>query len=606
MTTAQEPQKNSELRSKNEELREVGASSPRTSFGRTINNIVAPFKNSSSKGGLTRNEGNLSFLPLGGVGEVTKNLFMYTYNNEILLVDCGLGFADETMLGIDLMIPDIRYLLDQLKMGKKIVGMVITHGHEDHMGALPFILPQLPQFPIYATSFTATMANAKLQEFELKPLIKPVGFNTEVRLGSFACTFIHVTHSIPDTAHIFIKTPVGNFYHGSDYKFDLTPSDGAKTDFQGIAKVGSQGIRCLMSECLGSERTGYTSTDASLAKSFEEEMRKCTGKFIVTTYSSNIARLNQIISIAEKLNKYVCFVGRSLLKTKDLARQKGLLTLKKEREIQVDQLKRYNDKDVVLFVAGSQGQENSALSRMVNGEHRDVTIKRNDVIIFSSDPIPGNEISINAIIDELSRLGIRVIYSDISRDFHVSGHGSSQELLMLMSLLRPKQVLPISGTYKHMVGYKRLAQKFGFADQDIFVLESGQEILFSRDKTMLGQKIPIKNVYVDEVSGEEVEQYVLHDRQKISQEGIVAIIAEVDSENSTVIGRPQVVARGFGQKEIHDIEEVVIQSLKKAFPPQKRVTDWIHVRKRLKDSVERAITSQLKRRPLVLPVVIEV
>jgi ribonuclease J len=593
-----------------ENVRDSGvASLPRmTGDSRLRGNDVSGHGNDIGKVQNDNMNNALIYISLGGLGEVTKNLHVYQFGNEILLVDCGLGFANETMLGVDLLIPDISYLEEQLQKGKRIIGMVITHGHEDHMGALPLILPQLPQFPIYATKFTSALANEKLQEFKLKPSVKDVPFGQQVRIGSFAATFIPVTHSVPDTANILIQTPVGNFYHGSDFKFDLTPSDGRKTDFQAIVRAGmiGNGIRCLLSECLGAERVGYTRSDFGLANSFEEEMRKCTGKFIVTTYSSNIARLNQIINVGQKLNKYFCFVGRSLIKAKEIAAREGLLNLKKEREISMDQVKRHNAKDVLLFVAGSQGQENSALSRMVHGEHRDIQVKQNDVVVFSADPIPGNEISINIVIDELSRLGIKVLYSGVSDNFHVSGHGSSQELLLLMSLLSPKQVLPISGSYKHMLAYKQLAKRFGFADKDILMLEEGQEMIFTKDKAFVGQKHPIRHVYVDQMSGEEIDQFVIHDRQKISQEGIVAVIAEIDSEDGSLVNSPQIVARGFGPKETQDIQNLVIPVLKKTFVPQKRIVDWLHIRKRMKDVVEKTIADKLKRRPLVLPVAIEV
>lgn len=551
-------------------------------------------------------DNQLTYISLGGVGEVTKNLHLYQHKDEILIVDCGLGFPDETMVGIDLLLPDISYLLKALQNNKKIVGMVITHGHEDHMGALPFILPQLPEFPIYATNFTAALANEKLKEFGLKPNIQKTEFNKEVRIGSFTASFIRVTHSIMDTAHIFIQTPVGNFYHGSDFKFDLTPHDGQKTDFSEITKLADKGVRCLMSECLGSERTGITPSEDSLSEHFEIEMRKAKGKFIVTTYSSNISRLNQIMEVAEKLNKYVCFVGRSLINTKNIARQEGLLRLKKEREIQIDQVKKYPDRDLLLFVAGSQGQENSALSRIITGDHRDISVKNTDTIVFSADPIPGNEISVGSLIDLLSKLGVRVLYSGITHDFHVSGHGSAYELMLLMSLTNPKQVLPISGGYRQMAAYRNLAESFGFNQKDIILTASGQEVIFTREHTSYGQKIPMRHVYVDEISGEEIEQYVLHDRQKISQEGIVAIIVEIDDESGAIAGKPEVVSRGVSAAESQNIESVVSTVVINAFKTPTKMHDWNYIRKQIREISEKAILKQLKRHPLVLPVVIEI
>jgi len=547
----------------------------------------------------------LSYIPLGGMGEVTKNLHVYEYDNQILIVDCGLGFANETMIGVDLLLPDSSYLVKAVQQGKKIVGMVITHGHEDHFGALPFILPQLPEFPIYATSFTTAMANAKLSDFQLKPVIKKIEFGQPVEIGPFSCTFIRVTHSVPDTAHIFIKTPVGNFYHGSDFKFDFTPWDGQKADFQAIAKAGMEGVRALMSESLGADRPGHTPSEMTLTEHFRQAIRECHGKFIVTTYSSNVSRLNQVLAVADEMNKYVCFVGRSLMKVKDLARQQGILRLRKEREIRPDQVKKYPEKDVVLFVAGSQGQEDSALMRMVNGLHRDITIGQQDMVVISADPIPGNETSVNSLINELSRMKINV-QLNIDDHFHVSGHGSQNDHLLLLSLLRPKQVVPISGDFRHMSAYKELAMGFGYEDHDVLLLSGGQEVTFSQEQARFGQKITLRQVYVDEISGEEVEQYALHDRKRISQEGIVAIIAQIDSEDGSLVEKPEVVARGLSAKEAQDIDKSVSEAISKSFSTQKNIRDWGYIRKQIREIAERRIFQEFKRRPLVFPVVIEV
>lgn len=548
----------------------------------------------------------LSYISLGGLGEVTKNLHVYEFGDEILLIDCGLGFADETMIGVDLLLPDISYLQKAVQNKKRIVGMVISHGHEDHMGALPFILPQLPEFPIFASSFTAAMANQKLEDFGLKPFVREVSYNHDFAVGSFSCSLIHVTHSIPDTSHIVIKTPVGNFYHGSDFKFDLTPFNGKKTDFQAIAKAGAEGIRCLMSECLGSERPGYTPSEQTLVEPFIQAIRDCRGKCVITTYSSNISRLQQIITIAESMNKRICFVGRSIIKTKELARQKGLLVYNKSKEIQPDQVKRFRDNELVLFVAGSQGQENSALTRIVNGEHRDIQLHKQDVVIFSADPIPGNEVSVYSVIDGISKSGIKVLYSDIGGNFHVSGHGSSLELMLLMSLVKPRQVLPISGGYRHMVAYRELAKQMGIQEKDIVMAQSGQAITFYKDKVQYGQKIPLRHIYVDEISGEQMEHFVLHDRQKISQEGIVAVIAEIEAETGILTGMPEVVSRGLPSKDAQEMSRLVTEALKKSFLSKTQISDWNYLRKQVRETAEKVIFQEFNRRPLVLPVVIEV
>ncbi len=549
----------------------------------------------------------LSFIPLGGVGEVTRNMYLYEYNDQILVVDCGLGFADETMLGVDLLLPDISYLL---KTKKRIVGMLLTHGHEDHIGALPFLLPQLPDFPIYGTPLTAAFANDKLKEFNAKRRVQSVSFNDSERsIGSFSFSFIPVTHSVPDTSHIFLQTPVGNFYHGSDFKFDDTPYDGKKTDYAKIEKAGATGTMCLLSDCLGAERKGKTPSDINLTQNFINEMKSCRGKFIVTTYSSNISRLNQIIEASNKNGRRVCFIGRSLIKAKEVARNLGYLNLKKDMEIEMESLKNHEDNKLTLIVAGSQGQENSALTKIANGEHRDVKLREEDVIVFSSDPIPGNETSVYELVDTLTRRGVKVIYSPVTRDFHVSGHASLDELEHLINLVKPKKLIPIGGQYRHMFAYKKLAEKLGYKKSDVFLMEDGQELLFSDGNVKLGRTIPVKNVYVDEMSGEELEGFVLRDRQKLSEAGIIIILAEVDSNNGQLVGNPDIIVRGMSAAsyDVNRLNSRLMQDFHKALNPRKtRVTNWIYIRKLIGETAERRIFRDLRRRPLVLPVVIEV
>lgn len=550
---------------------------------------------------------SLSFIPLGGIGDVTKNMYLYEYNDQILVVDCGLGFADETMLGVDLLLPDISYLL---KTKKRIVGMLLTHGHEDHIGALPFLLPQLPDFPIYATPLAAAFANEKLKEFNSKRRVEAVKFNdNEKSVGSFSFSFIPVTHSIPDASHIFIKTPVGNFYHGSDFKFDDTPYDGKKSDYAKISQLSGNGVLCLLSDCLGAERKGRTPSEIGLTEYFINEMRECKGKFIVTTYSSNIARLNQIIEASLKNDRRVCFVGRSLIRNREVARDLGYLNLKKDIEVELDALRNYEDNKLTLIVAGSQGQENSALTRISNGEHRDVKLKEEDVIVFSSDPIPGNETSVYELVDTLARRGVKVIYSPVSRDFHVSGHASMDELEQLIKLVRPKKLIPIGGQFRHMFAYKKLAEKLGYKKDDVFLLEDGQELLFENGNVKFGRTIPVKNVYVDEMSGEELESFVLRDRQKLSEAGIIIILAEVDSSNGQLVGNPDIIVRGLAPSayDAKRLNSRLMQDFHKALNPRKaRVTNWIYIRKLIGEVAERRIFKDLRRRPLVLPVVIEV
>ncbi len=547
----------------------------------------------------------VSIIPLGGVSDVTRNMYVYEYKNEILIIDCGLGFANEAMVGVDLTLPDISYLKTT---NKKIVGMAITHGHEDHLGALPYILPELPDFPVYATPLTAEFSNEKLKEYGVNRRVQKVEFDGgELKLGSFTISFVRITHSVPDTSNIFIKTPVGNFYHGSDFKFDLTPYDNKKTEFHKIAQFANQGILCLLSDSLGSEKPGKTPTEQKITKAFEEEMEKTPGKFIVTTYSSNISRLNQVIRCAQKFNKKICFIGRSVIKAKDIAQRMGYLSVPKGMEVTVDNLRNVKDRDLVLVVAGSQGQENSALTRIVTGEFREIRLSPQDTIIFSSDPIPGNEISINSLLDLISKKGARVLYSSISSDFHVSGHGYSEDLMLMMSLTKPKNVMPIGGNYRHMVAYRSLARRQGFKDENILLADNGQEVVFTKERSFFGKKLQLKNVYVDQISGEEVENFVLMDRQKIAKEGIVVVIAEVDGQSGRLAEKPNIVVRGLTPAEASDLSVSLVKELTRSLSGKGQpITNWIHFRKAIGQISEKYIYKNLRKHPLVLPIVIEV
>jgi ribonuclease J len=548
----------------------------------------------------------LSFIPIGGMGDVTKNMYLYECGDEILIVDCGLGFADETMLGVDLLLPDITYLL-QTK--KKIVGMLLTHGHEDHIGATPFILPQLPQIPVYGTPFTAALTNEKLKEFRLPNRVTPVTFdNPTVRLGSFSASFIKVTHSVPDTSNIFIQSPIGNFYHGSDHKFDDTPYQGGPSDYEKIKQEAAKGVLCLLSDCLGSERAGKTPTEFPIAEHFEKELANCKGKFIVTTYSSNVARLNQIIDVSKKAGRKVCFLGRSLIKVKDVAQKLGYMDMPATLEVPIDQIRNYHDNQLTFIVAGSQGQENSAMSRIAEGLHREVKLASDDVVVFSADPIPGNEVSVYELIDTLARRNIRTLYTPLSKEFHVSGHGSIQDIEQLMEMVKAKRLIPIGGNYRHMVEYRNIAEKLGYKPGDTILLEDGEEVIFSPNGDIRkGRTIVTKNVYVDEVSGEEIENFVLRDRQKLSEGGVVIVLAQIDASSGQLIENPDIIIRGFPMDETKKITSRLSQDIRKSLSDRKgRVTNWVHIRKHIGDIAERRVFRELRRQPLVLPIVIEV
>jgi ribonuclease J len=557
----------------------------------------------------------LTFLSLGGAEDVTRNMYVYEYQNQILIVDCGLGFPDETMLGVDLLLPDISYLLHACmpegKAKKKIVAMLLTHGHEDHIGGLPFILPQLPSFPLYGSPLTAALANEKLAEFNAQPVVQTVQFTDgNIQIGDFTITFIHVTHSIPDATHLFIETPAGNFYHGADYKFDLTPADQKRAEFPKIAQAAQKGITALLSDCLGAERPGFTPSEEMLTQNFEKTMREAKGKVFITTNSSNVSRLNQAIEAAEKLNRKVCFVGRSIVKAKQIAQKLGYLHIKRGTEIQIDALSNYKSNQVMLLVAGSQGQENSAMTRIAEGEHKDIRLQPNDMVILSADPIPGNELAVNSLVDAIAKKGATVMYSDIaSGSFHVSGHGSSGDHMLLISLTQPSFLLPISGTYRHMIAYRDLSEKMNYKRNQIFLLENGQEVVFTAQRAKIGKKFDVKNVYVDEVSGEELASYVVRDRERLAQEGVLILLVEINAANSQLASKPEVIMRGISLSEASkaDLTKFLQKEIAKVLANQKgHVTNWVHIRRLIGDIAERQLFKKFHGQPLVLPVVIEV
>lgn len=549
-------------------------------------------------------ENKLSLIPLGGVGDVTKNMYVYQYKDQILLVDCGLGFPDETMIGVDLIIPDVSYLV---KNKKNIIGMFLTHAHEDHIGALPYILPQLSSFPIFATPLTAAFANEKLKEFDIATKVKAISFDDKVSLGAFSISLVHVTHSVPDSSNFVITSPVGTFYHASDFKLDPTPVDGFPTEVEKIKEAGRNGVTCLLSDCLRIERDGRTPSEKNIEDNFEKELQVCRGKFIVTTYSSNVSRLNQAIRVARKFGRKVCFIGRSLEKSKELAINMGFIEKLGNVEIEVSQIRFYKDQDLVLLIAGSQGQANSAMVRIANDEDKFVRIKEGDMVVFSADPIPGNEVAINSLIDTLYKKGARVIYSALTDELHVSGHAARDDIADMITWTHPRFLIPIGGAYRHMVQFRLLAESLGYKKNDIFLIEDGQEVIFEKDKAYTGGKINVRNVYVDEITGEEIEGVVIRDRQKLAKDGTVAALINIDTSSGQILGNVYFMARAFNEGRTKQLFSILDIDIKKTIGKHKnRAKNLTFIRNLLSEHIERLIFKKTGRRPLVLPIVVEV
>lgn len=547
----------------------------------------------------------VTILPLGGIGSVTKNMYLYIYGNDILIVDCGMGFPDANTPGVDFLIPDITHLKKLVQQGKKIVGLLLTHGHEDHIGGVPFVLDQLPSFPIYATPLTAAFTNEKLKDFGLNQRVVEVKFKKDFKLGSFMVRFLHITHSVMDTSNIFIKTPVGNFYHGSDYKFDLTPPDSKPSDIHGIADAGREGILCMLSDCLGAEREGHSKSERKISDSFEAEIRRTKGRVFISTYSSNISRMNQAIEAAIKFNRKICFVGRSFTKARDIGRQLGYMKYPANMEVKTQQAGSMDPSKIMILLPGSQAQEESALVRVANDNDRDLRIDKNDTVIFSADPIPGNEVNIYSLIDLISKKGARVIHSDMSDEFHVSGHGAQNDIKLLTTLTQPKYAFPIGGNFRHMLAFKGLMKDLGMREQDVVLPEYGQEVQFSRSGFRYGAKVPLATVYVDEITGEEMEKFVLLDRQKIVKEGIMIIITEIEAESGRVISAPDIIVRGVTFPEKDAFAKKLSDELGQNLAQKGGKTNPTLYRKTIQRAAEN-ILYRMKREPLVIPVVIEV
>lgn len=548
----------------------------------------------------------LKLISLGGFGRVTSNMFVYEYENDIVLVDCGMGFPTEDMLGIDIIIPDISYLKSRLD---KIRALVITHGHEDHTGALPYVLPHLGKIPVYASNLTAHLVMEKLAEYQNMPRqINVLEMGQPLQLGAFTVESVRISHSIPDATNLIIQTPVGTVYHGSDFKFDFTPVDGKLPDVGRIAAEGNKGIKLLLSDSLGSERRGMTPSERTVEDMFVRELGTCEGMFVVTTMSSNISRWRQAAEAAIKHGRRVAISGKSIERNIAVATRLGYLNLPKGAFIQLKDVKKLPRKNVCVLIAGSQGQSGSALERVAFADHREISLVRGDKVVFSSDPIPGSETAVQGLVDALSKLGVSVVHSGTSDNLHVTGHGSQQDLLLMLALTKAQYVLPIGGTYGHMVSYSQLAKKMSYDDAHILLPEYNQPIEISREGVRLGQPLDIKNVMVDGLGVGDVGNVVLRDRQHLAEEGILVVVLQLDQNDLSKPIDIQLLSRGF----VFDRHNTTLLNnasgaVSRALQAKKGHIESIHhVRQITLDTLEPFLYKETHRRPMILPVVVEV
>jgi ribonuclease J len=557
------------------------------------------FGNNNSDGG------TLKLIPLGGVGDVTKNMYVYEYGNDIIIVDCGVGFPDEAMPGVDLVIPDIEYLRDKKD---KIRGIIITHGHDDHIGGLPFIWPEL-QAPIYTQRLTAGFIKAKFAEHNLpKNKVIELKFDQTLKLGVFDLSFYVVSHSIPDSQGIVIKTPVGTIIHQADFKIDWTPVSGQVTDVNKIAQIGAQGVKLLLMDCLRVEKPGFNKSEKSIEETFEKAALNTPGRLLITMTSSNVSRMQQAINVASKLGRKVALAGRSFENNFQVARDLGYLDVPPGIMIHPEAVSSFAPGKLLILIAGSQGQEGSALDRVANNEHKTIKLKEGDSVIFSADPIPSTESAQSALIDSLTKLDVNVYYSAITSDLHVSGHAALEELRLMINLIKPQYMLPIGGTYKHMKVFSNMAQDLGYKKDQILDIIDGDIIWMDREEIKVDGRIEVQNVFVDGLGIGDVGSIVLRDRKVMAEEGIVVVILPIHQQTGKLGGEPDVISRGFvfgGDAEdlLTEARDIVKSLLNEN---DRKIADWRFVRKRIEEELGLFFYKHTERRPLVLPVVVEV
>jgi len=555
---------------------------------------------------MARSSSAVSLIPLGGVGEIGKNMWVVEQGDEILVLDCGVMFPDEEMLGVDLVIPDIAYLKERRHRVKAIL---LSHGHEDHIGALPYVLRQL-NVPVYGTRLTLGLVEAKLEEHGLAGDVRlhEVKAGDVIRLGSFTVEFIHVNHSLADVVAMAITTRAGVILYATDFKFDHTPIDGKVTDIHRLAELGRSGLLCLMSDSTNAERPGYTLSERTVGDTLIEVFREAEGRIVVAAFASHIHRIQQILDAAQRFGRKVCVVGRSMVKNVDIAARLGYLHVPDGIMIDTDQLDKYPPDEVVVITTGSQGEPMAALTRMAMNEHKQVAIERGDTVIISATPIPGNEKSIGKTINHLFKLGARVIYHAVS-GVHVSGHASQEELKWMLNLTRPKFFIPIHGEYRMLATHGELARQVGIPAENIVLPEIGDRIELTPNGIRKGTPVESGRVLVDGLGVGDVGNIVLRDRQQLSQDGILIVVVSLNKQTGEVLAGPDIISRGFVyMRESEGLIEEAREMVKNALAPlaSQGITEWGTIKSEVRDVLQRYLYEKTKRRPVILPIIMEV
>ncbi len=548
----------------------------------------------------------LRIIPLGGVGEIGKNMYIFEYDEDIVVVDCGLMFPDEEMFGIDLVIPDATYLRERRD---KVRAFLITHAHEDHVGGLPYILPEFPGVPVYASTLARGLLGNKIKEHKLtaNPL-RSLEPGDELQVGPFTVLPFRIGHSIPDAMGIALRTPVGVVVHTGDFKFDHTPVDGKLSDFATLARLGEEGVVCLLSDSTRAENPGYTPSERTVGEAFREIMEPLDGRVIVATFASNIARLQQVLDAAATFERRTAVVGRSMEQNFKIASDLGYLTYDPSRILPRDQIGQAPPEKVVIATTGAQGEPMAGLARMANRDHRYVEIQPGDTVIVSASPIPGNEEYVARTIDNLFKAGANVYYHTI-RHAHVSGHASQEELKLMLGLTKPRYFIPMHGEFRMQVHHGRLAVETGVAPENVFIIENGTVLeIFPDGSARRGQPVPAGYVFVDGLSVGDVGEIVLRDRRALASDGMFLVVVTVDKQTGNILGAPEVITKGFvhPDDEARMIEETVREVVRAIENPGDHISEIALLKSQIKDGVSRLLYERTRRRPMVFPVVVEV
>ncbi|MBR3249307.1 MAG: ribonuclease J [Clostridia bacterium] len=551
-------------------------------------------------------KGSVKIIPLGGLHEIGKNITVIEYQDEIIIVDCGMTFPGDDMLGIDLVIPDVTYLI---KNKEKIKGLIITHGHEDHIGAIPYVLKQI-NIPIYCTRLTAGLIKNKLEEHKLVRSTKMhiVKAGHSIKLGDFRVEFIQSAHSIPDSVMLAITTPLGTILHTGDFKVDYTPIDNKIIDLGRIAELGSKGVLALLADSTNAERKGFTMSEKSVGEVFDKLFLHCHKRIIIATFASNVHRVQQIVDCAFKYKRKVAVSGRSMIKMIETARELGYIKCPDNIFIDIDMISNYTDDQLVIITTGSQGEAMSALTRMASGEHRKIKITPNDRVIISANPIPGNEKYISKVIDDLMQIGAEVIYSAIEH-VHVSGHACQEEQKLIFALTKPKYFVPVHGEYKHLMAHSETAKMMGVDKDNIFMMTNGRILEINETSARLTGTVPNGKILVDGLGVGDVGNIVLRDRQHLSQEGLIIVVITMDRSTGEVVSGPDVISRGFvyvreSENLMDDVKSVVRSIIRKC--EEEGIQDWSTIKGTVKENLKDYIFNKTRRNPMILPIIMEV